>query len=215
MATEGESFTIEETNFLACAYILVSEGTVDLSSSSEVFWFCVAEKFKELNAAGVPDRDSDQLRKHWDRVYKDVSKFAAIFASCQNKYQQAKEAFFRNEGRMFEYEDIWDFLWDRKKLCCSSEGASSGSKRSNVEDSMGDASSPATPRSRSMGTKAAKRKGKASIAPAQDPQLTEYSKIAEAMLIKEYLARVTYMSKENRKFHQELLDFVRSKVIRK
>ncbi|XP_047945122.1 uncharacterized protein LOC125191751 isoform X2 [Salvia hispanica] len=147
MATEeedDENFTSQETNILTIAYIHVSENTI-IDDSHGVFWFLVYTEFREMKPDGSPARDSDQLQNQWARVHKDVSKFTAIYASCRNKLgrryahlyirQQAKEAFESSEGRMFEYEDVWEMLRIDNKLCCDSEAACSGSKRTKVSAS--------------------------------------------------------------------------------
>lgn len=161
ISDDDESFTIKETKLLTRSYIDVSKG------QRADFWWDVSTMYSEFIPVGVLHREGDQLREHWAGVQKDVSKFIDIFTNCQKMQgsghslddirQQAKDAFFSNEGRMFKYEDVLAIMRSNPQLFTGFE-ASSVPKRARVSTSGQDSTSGA------------------SIAPAaQDPQLDEYS----------------------------------------
>ena len=174
--SDDERYTTEETKLLAHIYIDVSK------DQRANFWWDVATNYNEFIPVGAHYRDDDQLREHWARMQKDVSKFIDIFTNCQKMQgtghslddirQQAKDAFFSDEGRMFEYEDVWAIMRSNPKIFSGFE-TSSGPKRARVSTSKQDSTSGA------------------SIAPAaQDPQLEEYSarmeKVRNAILNRAY-----------------------------
>ncbi|XP_047946484.1 uncharacterized protein LOC125192860 isoform X2 [Salvia hispanica] len=159
--SDDKRFTTEETKLLA--YICI-----DVSKDQRAdFWWDVATNYNEFTPVGALYRYEDELREHWVRMQKDVSKFIDIFTNCQKMQgsghslddicQQAKDAFFSDEGRNFEYEDVWAIMRSKPKLFSGFE-TSCGPKKARVSTSGQDSTSGA------------------SIAPAaQDPQLDEYS----------------------------------------
>ncbi|XP_047945985.1 uncharacterized protein LOC125192451 isoform X2 [Salvia hispanica] len=74
---DDEMYTTEETKLLAHVYIDVSK------DQRANFWWDVATNYNEFIPVGAHYRDDDQLREHWARMQKDVSKFIDIFTNCQ------------------------------------------------------------------------------------------------------------------------------------
>ncbi|XP_047944948.1 uncharacterized protein LOC125191598 [Salvia hispanica] len=172
--------------WLAKNFIDVSEDVVvGNQQSGKMFWQRIAEKYNAGRPKGSFEHTYVKLRKHWGRVQVEMNKWngkwtnvVRMWPSGQSEMDlvdKDKADFFADGKKHFKYFDVWKLVEKSPKYTGGAEAAVKRTKVSaaghysssegappidlNVTDDDFFLSSHGT-QSRSMGTKAAKRKAK-------------------------------------------------------
>ncbi|KAG6490631.1 hypothetical protein ZIOFF_051940 [Zingiber officinale] len=147
-------WTVADDKLLAAAYTIMSEGSiVGNAQKSESFWKRVVAYFNTNRAKGAKKRTAEKAKSHWASLKKIVNRYNGIY----NKWYNNQPSGWSDEDLMVRAHEEYKNRWATKKARTSeSSGAHTNSSNPNTTVDIDDREI----RSRPMGQKAAKRKGK-------------------------------------------------------
>ncbi|XP_074562791.1 glutathione S-transferase T3-like [Curcuma longa] len=179
--TKRTMWTIANDKLLAAAYTIMSEDpVVGNGQKNDSFWKRVVTYYNTNREKGGKKRTADKAKSHWAAVKKIVNRYNGIY----NKWYNDRPSGWSDEDLMvraheeykstfkstFQYEHVWRIVKDSPMYAPQSSGQRA-TKKARTSESSGahtDSFNPNTTidaddrevRSRPMGQKAAKRKGK-------------------------------------------------------
>ncbi|KAL1559585.1 hypothetical protein AAHA92_09911 [Salvia divinorum] len=136
-----QNYSLEESMLLARCWIDISEDPIYSNNQKVVkYWGHIAERYNSLRTVGSKKRSDEQLRKHWDRMKREISKFSAEYTnsvrmwgsgeSMEDIRDKAMKAYAQRWGEFKHYE-IWLIVKDLPKFQAGVVMAS-GPKRTKI-----------------------------------------------------------------------------------
>ncbi|XP_013689644.2 glutathione S-transferase T3-like [Brassica napus] len=146
------------------------------TATESAFWTRVAAYFAaNPPVVGCEQREPSHCKQRWHKINDLVCKFCGAYEAASREksggqndndiLKLAHQIFYNNHKKKFTLEHTWKELWNDQKWCDLATAKNDGtSKKRKRDDGADSSSSQATENKRPVGVKAAKARGKKTLA---------------------------------------------------